>query len=125
MYVTREGRVAEFNSAGGVGTASSGGTLALAVSNFSEELVEFNEAMAAYASEPTEENRANMIKEWADVQFTLSGLAYYFEFDGEEAFTRVANNNMTKVSADGTVTRRADGKILKPEGYVPADMKGL
>ena len=123
--MTREERVAEFNRAGGVGTATSGGNIALAVTNFSEELAEFNEAMADYVSDPSEETRANMIKEWADVQYTLSGIAYYFEFDGEEAFTRVADNNMTKVSADGTIVRRADGKILKPEGYQPADMKGL
>ncbi|QDP56939.1 MAG: hypothetical protein Unbinned2691contig1000_13 [Prokaryotic dsDNA virus sp.] len=125
MYITREGRVAEFNSAGGVGTVSSGGNLALAVTNFSEELAEFNEAMAEYIANPSEETREAMVKEWADVQFTLSGIAYYFEFDGEEAFTRVANNNMTKVSSDGTIKKRADGKILKPEGYKKPDMKGL
>jgi predicted HAD superfamily Cof-like phosphohydrolase len=95
------------------------------VNCFSEELSEFNEAMADYISNPTEETRANMVKEWADAQYTLSGLAYFFEIDGEEAFTRVADNNMTKVGADGKVVKREDGKILKPEGYEKPDMKGL
>ena len=125
MTLTREDRVAEFNRAGDVGTVSSGGNLALAVTNFSEELSEFNDAMSEYVANPSEESRAAMVKEWADVQYTLSGLAYYFEIDGEEAFTRVADNNMTKVSADGTIRKRADGKILKPEGYEKPDMKGL
>ena len=81
--------------------------------------------MADYITDPSEESRANLVKEWADAAYTLSALAYFFEIDGEEAFTRVADNNMTKVGADGKVTKREDGKILKPEGYVKANMKGL
>ncbi len=122
---TREERVAEFHRAGDNGTVTSGGSLALYVDCFSEELAEFNEAMADYITDPTEETRANLVKEWADAAYTLSALAYFFEIDGEEAFTRVADNNMTKVGADGKVVKREDGKILKPEGYTKADMKGL
>ena len=39
----------------------------------------------------------------------------------EEAFNLVHENNMTKV-VDGKVLRNADGKILKPEGFVPVDL---
>lgn len=42
----------------------------------------------------------------------------------EEAFSLVHTNNMTKV-VDGKVIRNASGKILKPEGYVPVDLKKL
>ena len=45
------------------------------------------------------------------------GLASRFE----EAFNLVHENNMTKV-VDGKVLRNADGKILKPEGFVPVDL---
>ncbi len=125
MSLSREERVAEFHMAGANGTVASGGSLAMYVDCFSEELTEFNEAMAEYITNPSEESRANLVKEWADVQYTLSAMAYFFEIDGEEAFRRVADNNMTKVSADGTIKKRADGKILKPEGYEKPDMKGL
>ena len=43
----------------------------------------------------------------------------------EEAFNRVHTNNLTKVGADGKVIRDADGKILKPEGFVPVDLSDL
>ncbi len=39
----------------------------------------------------------------------------------EEAFNLVHENNMTKV-VDGKVLRNPDGKILKPEGFVPVDL---
>ena len=42
----------------------------------------------------------------------------------EEAFERVHQNNMTKV-VDGKVVRSSTGKILKPEGFVPVDLKDL
>ena len=43
----------------------------------------------------------------------------------EEAFNRVHANNLTKVGVDGKVIRDADGKILKPEGFVPVDLSDL
>lgn len=41
-----------------------------------------------------------------------------------EAFNLVHENNMTKV-VDGKVIRNEFGKILKPEGFVPVDLKQL
>lgn len=43
----------------------------------------------------------------------------------EEAFNRVHANNMTKVGADGKVLRNPDGKILKPDNFVPVDLTDL
>lgn len=43
----------------------------------------------------------------------------------EEAFNRVHANNLTKIGVDGKVIRDADGKILKPEGFVPVDLSDL
>lgn len=40
----------------------------------------------------------------------------------EEAFNLVHENNMTKV-VDGKVIRNEFGKILKPENFVPVDLK--
>lgn len=123
--MSREDRVAHFHQAAGNLTHTTGGPVTLYINTFSEELAEFNEAMVDFLTNPSEETRANLVKEWADVQYTLSGLGYFFEIDGDEAFTRVADNNDTKIGVNGEVTRNEYGKILKPEGYKPADMKGL
>ena len=43
----------------------------------------------------------------------------------EPAFNLVHLNNMTKVGRDGKVLRNPEGKILKPEGFKPVDLKQL
>lgn len=123
-YVTREERVSQFNAAAQGLTHVEGGDFKPQLTCFTEEVIEFYEAISNYQDSPTEENRKNLCKEWADVQVTLSNLAWYFNIPGELAFSRVHENNMTKLK-DGKIVRRADGKILKPEGYVPANMEGL
>jgi len=122
--MTREDRVAEFNIAGGNADVYHEGLLAPQVACFSEELLEFNIALADYVSDPTNENRRKMIKEWADVQVTLSNFAWFFNFNGEEAFTRVADSNMSKLH-NGVLERNEDGKIMKGPEYVAPDMGGL
>lgn len=123
--LTREDRVAEFNRASGGKTQAEGGNYLQQTSCFSEELAEFGEALTAYILNPSETTRANMIKEWADVQVTLSNFAWFFDFDGQVAFTRVADNNLTKIGPNGEVTRNEQGKVLKPEGYEKVSMLGL
>jgi len=91
---------------------------------FDEETDEMYEAGTAYMMNPSVETRAEFIKEMADVQYTLSQLAVRYQVNLEEAFRRVSENNMTKV-VDGVIKYRHDGKILKPDNYVKADMSGL
>ena len=42
-----------------------------------------------------------------------------------EAVLRVHKSNMSKLQPDGTVKRREDGKILKPDTYVAPDLTDL
>lgn len=124
--ITREDRVRSFYEAAGNKTYEEGGDFGPLLTCFSEELGEFNEAMAEYLLSPDDpEKRKALVKEWADVQFTLSAFPWFFDFNGQVAFTRVANNNDTKISPDGKVYRRSDGKIIKPDNYVACDMGGL
>lgn len=117
--MNREQRVAEFISYAKPPTEE------LAWKCFYEEVSELDEAGTEYKKNPTLENRAAFIKEWADVQYVLSQLAVYYNFDGTAAFNRVADNNLTKV-IDGKVRyRESDGKVLKPDNYVKPDMSGL
>lgn len=121
---SREQMVGEFLEAGDTKNHEQGGSLMQHTSCFAEELAEFSEAISDYLDNPNKETRAQLCKEWADVQVTLSNFAWFFGFDGDEAFLRVAKNNLSKI-VDGKVIKREDGKILKPEGYQKPDMKGL
>ena len=41
------------------------------------------------------------------------------------AFQLVHENNMSKLGPDGKPIKDASGKVVKPEGYVPVDLKPL
>lgn len=116
--INREDRVKEFLDCARPPTRE------LATSLISEEYRELIEAVVMDNILKSEVSRANLVKEWADLQYVLSQFAVVYDIDGDAAFNRVADNNMTKVQ-DGEVVYREDGKIMKPEGYQKPDMRGL
>ena len=70
------------------------------------------------------ELKANLLKELADVQYTLSGFAATFGLNLSKAYERVHASNMTKFSDDGAVYS-ADGKVLKPTTYRPPYLEDI
>lgn len=122
--INRELEVAAFNHAGGNADWDHGGSFGVQLMCFSEELAEFNQALADYVNDENEETRAAMIKEWADCQVTLSNFAWFFNFNGDEAFRRVSESNMSK-TVEGELVKNDDGKILKGPNYEAPDMSGL
>ena len=66
----------------------------------------------------------NFIKEMADLQYVLSGLAVAFGIDLNTAVQRVHESNMSKL-VDGKPKLREDGKILKGPDYYEPDLKDL
>lgn len=122
--MTREEKVAQFNRAADNLMYSEGGDYRSHTACFGEEVTEFYHAINNYLTNPNDETRKDLVKEWADCQVTLSNLAWFFDIPGSVAFQRVHDNNMTKL-VDGKIVRREDGKVLKPEGYVKPDMSGI
>ena len=125
MTVTREDKVAQFLRAAGKKPLERGDPYEKSYeNNLLEETEELVQAVRDYYENPCVATRANLCKEWADVQVVLSNIAVWLDIPASAAFNRVHANNMTKV-VDGKLRLREDGKILKPEGYVKPDMRGL
>lgn len=61
----------------------------------------------------------------ADILYVTYGTADVCGIDADAVFAEVHRSNMTKVQPDGSVLRRADGKILKPKTYSPPDIMGV
>jgi hypothetical protein len=57
-----------------------------------------------------------------DLVYVLVGAALEYGWDFAGAFAAVQAANMAKLGPDGKPIVRADGKILKPEGWKPADL---
>lgn len=128
MTVTREDRVRPFFFGAGKTVYKRGQDVDQSVmACVKEEFQEFFEAAEDYAYAETEDPvlRQNLVKEWADLAYVVSQAALYFDIPAGPAFNRVAENNLTKLGADGKAVFREDGKILKPEGYQKPDMSGL
>ncbi|MCR6636739.1 MazG nucleotide pyrophosphohydrolase domain-containing protein [Devosia sp.] len=59
----------------------------------------------------------------ADVIYVAVGTALEFGIPLERVWAEVHRSNMAKVDpATGKVVKRADGKVLKPEGWAPPDV---
>lgn len=123
--MSREEKVDEFRKAGGKKNFDEAPEdVDMVLDCVGEEGNEFFEAAEDYIENQNPETRAQLCKEWADLQYVLSQAAVYFDIPASASFNRVHNSNMTKV-VDGKVIYREDGKILKPETYVAPDMGGL
>lgn len=67
----------------------------------------------------------NLLKEAADVQYVLSGMAVTFNLPLSEAYDRVHASNMSKLDENGRPLRREDGKVLKGPRYHPPQLDDL
>ena len=70
-----------------------------------------------------DENDVAELDAICDLVYVLVGLCVRHGWDFDEAFKRVHHSNMTKVL--GKKRFRRDGKILKPKGWAPPDLRDL
>lgn len=95
----------------------------------SEETLEVVEASLELLNAKSPEDllaaKAYLLKELADSLYVTFGYADLLSLPLNEAFVEVHLNNMSKRQPDGSVKRRADGKILKPDDYKEVDLSHL
>ncbi|MEV5726936.1 MazG nucleotide pyrophosphohydrolase domain-containing protein [Streptomyces pharetrae] len=63
--------------------------------------------------------------ELADVVYVAYGTALVHGIDLDQVIAEIHRSNMTKLGPDGTVLRRADGKVLKGEHYEAPDVPAV
>jgi predicted HAD superfamily Cof-like phosphohydrolase len=89
------------------------------ISLIEEEVHELAEALA-------KENIVEMSDAMGDILYVLLGSAVSFGIDLEPIFQEIHRSNMTKLVQDGngqwTLTKRHDGKVLKPATYEPPNL---
>jgi len=66
----------------------------------------------------------NIAKELADIIYIVCGTAASYGIPLDRVFSEVHKSNMAKL-VDGKPIRRDDGKILKPDGWKPPDIKNI
>ena len=82
-----------------------------------EEFNEFKEALL-------DEDDVKQLDACIDMIWVILGYCHMKKFKVSQAWDEVAKSNFAKVDKEtGKVIRREDGKILKPEGWKPPDLK--
>ena len=69
-----------------------------------------------------EEASADVLDEMMDVIFTIKVLCIVKGWNYTAAEQHKIENNLSKLTS-GKIKKRGDGKILKPDGYTPTDMR--
>lgn len=82
---------------------------------------ELNELVLAI----NEEDELGILDALTDLQYVLDGTYIAFGLDKvkDAAFKEVHRSNMSKLDKDGKAIVRADGKILKPEGWTKPELE--
>lgn len=70
-------------------------------------------------------NITNVADALADLLYVVYGTGAAFGINLNDVFKEVHDSNMSKVLPDGSVLKREDGKILKPEGYFPPNINKI
>jgi predicted HAD superfamily Cof-like phosphohydrolase len=131
--LSREDVVAEFHKAFGhpIDVTPSTELIILRNNLIFEEYHELKDELAAAMvdvetlGEITQKTKERILKEMADLQYVLSGLAVVLGLPLHVAFNRVHKSNMSKLGVDGKPILREDGKILKGPNYAPPDLEDL
>lgn len=88
-----------------------------------EEYSELFGALRHFQSSPTLNHKAEVAKEAIDLIYVVAGLLNNLNIPADQVWDAVHKSNMAKVNpSTGKVSKRSDGKILKPEGWCPPDI---
>lgn len=82
---------------------------------------EFKELMTAYGNRDIVE----IADACADLKWVIEGLEITLNIPQQKVWDEVARSNIDKIGPAGKVLKRADGKVLKPEGWKGPDIKSI
>jgi predicted HAD superfamily Cof-like phosphohydrolase len=69
-------------------------------------------------------NRGEQLDALIDILVVTIGAIHSGGFDAEGAWKEVMSTNFAKIDKEtGKVIKREDGKVLKPDGWTPPDLK--
>ena len=88
----------------------------LYVSLIEEEANELAEAITAH-------DQVETLDALIDILVVTIGAIHSMGSDAEGAWKEVMNTNFAKIGEDGKVRKREDGKVLKPQGWTPPNLK--
>ena len=82
------------------------------------------EEVAELMDAHSEGNEVEQLDALIDILVVTIGALHSIGADGKGAWNEVMRSNFAKIDKEtGKVKKRADGKVLKPEGWTPPELK--
>lgn len=100
----------------------------IAESEWNELVTEVNKLVQqalVHEKADNEDLRVSLLKEMADVVFTVYQLAAMLGLDLDNAMHRIYQSNMTKLDNDGNPVYNEVGKVMKGSNYAPPNLGDL
>ena len=69
------------------------------------------------------DDRVEQLDALIDILVVTVGAIHSMGANAEGAWKEVMMTNFAKIGEDGKVRKREDGKVLKPTGWIPPDLK--
>ena len=123
VYKSMIARVREFHEVFGVPIAKTPTLPPPEVEKLRIDLIEeeFNELKRAFE----DRDLVQIADALADLHYVISGTSLACGIPEDACFEEVHRSNMSKAQEDGTVLRRADGKVLKSSRYTPPELRRI
>lgn len=80
------------------------------------------EEFAEYLEAEENNDIIGIAGELADVHYVAAGASIAYGINGQGVFSEIQRANMDKLDENGKPIYREDGKVLKPEGWKPAQL---
>lgn len=61
----------------------------------------------------------------ADLKWVIEGLENTLNLPAQEIWDEVARSNLSKISENGKVLKREDGKVIKPANFSPPNIQKI
>jgi predicted HAD superfamily Cof-like phosphohydrolase len=82
-----------------------------------------NEEFTEFCLAKAQEDEVEQLDACMDMIWVILGFCHMKGYDVTGAWNEVSKSNLCKIdSATGKVIKRHDGKILKPDGWLPPDL---
>lgn len=81
------------------------------------------EEVAEYVQAEIDDSLVSMADGLTDIHYIAAGTEVAYGIPGKKVFDHVHDTNMAKLGPDGLPICREDGKVMKPEGWVPPNIE--
>lgn len=92
-------------------------------SEHKKALKDLKRAVEYHSKSGTKDAMADLADSLVDMVYIIIGTAHTYGFDFDELWRLVHENNTSKIDPETGLVLKVNGKVQKPEGFVPVDLR--